>query len=349
MGGDTPDRQAAGGLQGLCRLLGLGALALGRHQEPRARGEVRGEALQLLGYHAPGLLGLGVGARRDVHQLQQGAAALHVFQEAVPQARALGSPLDQPRQVRQAQGAALPQVGDAEQGHEGCEGVVGHLRPGGGDRGEEGALAGVGQANQTHVSEQLEFQAQVPTLSRLARGRLARRLVDGVGEVHVAAPVGATAGHAEGHLGHGEVAQEVAPLSIVDEGADGHLEHEVLSAAAGALARSPAQAVARPVARTATDGEQGADALAGDEDHAPSVPTVSPVGAAARDVLLATEGDDPVATVPGDDLDRGFVAEHVSQAASGLAGSSYSALAGSTWTRRPLWKRTVPGVRAKSV
>ena len=51
------------------------------------------------------------------------------------------------------------------------EGVVGHLGPRARDGADEGALADVGEAEQAHVGEHLELEAELLLLARLARAR----------------------------------------------------------------------------------------------------------------------------------------------------------------------------------
>ena len=63
------------------------------------------------------------------------------------------------------------QADDAELGVQGGEGVVGDFRLGGGDDGQEGGFAGVGQADQTGVGDQFQAQPDPAFLARPALGR----------------------------------------------------------------------------------------------------------------------------------------------------------------------------------
>ncbi len=72
------------------------------------------------------------------------------------------------------------------------EGIVGDLRLGGGDRGEEGRLAGIGQADQPGIGDQLQPQPDPALLACLAGIGAARRAVGrglemGVAEAAIAA------------------------------------------------------------------------------------------------------------------------------------------------------------------
>ena len=79
----------------------------------------------------------------------------------------------------------------AELGLERRERVVGDLRPRARDRRQKGRLAGIRQADQAGVGQQLEPQPEPALLARLARRRLARRAVGRRLEVAVAEPAGA--------------------------------------------------------------------------------------------------------------------------------------------------------------
>ena len=90
-----------------------------------------------------------------VDEVQQRRAALDVAEEAVAEAGALVRPLDQPRNIGDDHVVAV-QDDDAELGAERGEGIVGDLRPCARNRGQEGRLAGVGQADQPDVGDQPE-------------------------------------------------------------------------------------------------------------------------------------------------------------------------------------------------
>ena len=119
-----------------------------------------------------------------VDQVEQQPRALDMAEEAVADARAFGRALDQPGNVGEHELAALV-ADDAELRAERRERIVADLGRGVGDRVEEGRLAGVGQADQADVGEQLQAQPHPHFLARhaglvLARGAVGRGLVAGV-------------------------------------------------------------------------------------------------------------------------------------------------------------------------
>ena len=78
-------------------------------------------------------------------------------EKAVAEPVALVRALDQARDVGEDEFASVDPH-HAEAGMERGEGIVGDLRLGGGDGGEEGRLAGIGQADQAGIGDQLEPQ-----------------------------------------------------------------------------------------------------------------------------------------------------------------------------------------------
>jgi phosphoglycerate dehydrogenase-like enzyme len=52
------------------------------------------------------------------------------------------------------------------------------------------------------------------------------------------------------------------------------------------------------------------DPFFGSDDHAPTIPAVTTIGATPRDILLAAEADAPVTTSSTPDINRHSVDEH---------------------------------------
>ena len=108
--------------------------------------------------------------------MQQHAAALGVAEEAVAEADAFMRAFDQAGQVGQHE-FALVDAHDAELRMQRGERIVGDLRLGRGDRREERGFAGIGQADQAGIGDQLQPQADGALFAGLAGIGVARRLV----------------------------------------------------------------------------------------------------------------------------------------------------------------------------
>src|SRR5205823_3334101 len=132
-----------------------------------------------------------------VEHIDQRLGALDVAQEPLPEAGALSRALDQARDVRQHDAAALD-VGHAKFRVESRERVIGDFGPSGGHRPKQRGLAGVRRSHQADVRDELEVERDLalvalePWLGEV--WRLAGRAL----EVDVAATSFAAAGDHRG-------------------------------------------------------------------------------------------------------------------------------------------------------
>ncbi len=126
--------------------------------------------------------------------MQQQARALQVPEKANTEADAVGGALDQPGNVGDDETAMRREAHDPEVRVQRRERVVGDLRPRRRDRANEGRLAGVRQAEQADVGDDLELEAELELLARRARRGFARRAVGRTLEARVADTVEAAAG-----------------------------------------------------------------------------------------------------------------------------------------------------------
>ena len=116
---------------------------------------------------------------------------------------------------------------DAELGMEGGEGIVADLGLGVGDGVEEGRLAGIGQADQAGIGDQLEAQPDPhllagPAGAVLARGAVGRGLVAGIAAAAVAALQ-----QDDALADLGEVGEDMLLVVGEDLGADRDLDDQV--------------------------------------------------------------------------------------------------------------------------
>ena len=169
-------------------VVGIQGVDLVEADELRLGGELRAIGLEL---GADGAVGLAQLLLRAVDQMDQHAAALDMAEEAVAEAGALMGALDQPGDVGQHE-FAIASAHDAELRGEGGEGIVGDLRLGPADGGQQGRFAGIGQADQPGIGDQLQPQPDPALLAGPAGAVLARRPVGrglemGIAEAAVAA------------------------------------------------------------------------------------------------------------------------------------------------------------------
>ena len=107
-------------------------------------------------------------------------------QEVVAQACALAGALDNAGDVGHNEADTLVHIYHAQIGIEGGEVIVGDLGMGLADHAQERGLAHVGEANQTHVGQELQLQKHVQTLAGQARLGEAGHLAGRGGEMLVA-------------------------------------------------------------------------------------------------------------------------------------------------------------------
>ncbi len=124
--------------------------------------------------------------------MDEQSRALDVGKELVAEPRTLAGTFDQAGDVREDQ-LTLLTLEHAQHRRERREGVVGDLRRSACEAREQRGLAGVGQADQTDVREQLQLQLQPPLLTRQAALGKARGLARGRCKALVALPTRAAA------------------------------------------------------------------------------------------------------------------------------------------------------------
>ena len=188
------------------------------------------------------------------------------------------------------------------------ERIVGHLRLRVRDPGEEGRLAGVRQADERRVGEQLQPQLDVVLLTRRTYLCEPRHLPGRRDEASVASPTLAALG--ENHAGAGvrEVGEEVAVHE--DLRPDGHAQLGVGAVRAVLPGSASVLAAPRLDAVPPLQHREVAERRVRNQDDIAAVAAVAAVGAAFRHVLLAAEAEPAVAALARLNVDRRAVAEH---------------------------------------
>ncbi len=235
--------------------------------------------------------------------MDQHAGALDVAEELVAQPDAAVGPLDEAGQVRQHEGALAADRHQAEIGVLGGEGIIGDLRLGVRQAAEQGGLAGIGQADQPRVGDDLQLQHNPALLAGGAGLHLARGAVGGAGESPVAPAAPAAAGDDDFLAGCRQVAEDIAAVAVVDEGARRDTDDQGTGAAAVAVVGAAAPAgFGNPVLAVDDLGEAVSAGHGADDDVA-AVAAVAAVGPATRHVLLAPEAAAAGAAVPSLDIE----------------------------------------------
>src|SRR5690606_26731206 len=189
----------------------------------------------------------------------------------------------------------------------GGERIVRDLRRRRRDRADEGALAGVREAQQADVGQQLQFELEQALLALLARRRLPRRAVGRALEVHVAQAALAAARDQQALAVAGEVADHLVGVDVDHHRAYRDGDDLVLAALAVHLAAHAVLAALGLELALVAEVDQGVEVLVGQQPDVAALAAVAAVRPAQRDELLAPEAHAAVAAVAGSDGDFSFV------------------------------------------
>ena len=209
--------------------------------------------------------------------------------------------LDEPGDVGHHEALLAAPADHAQVGHQRGERVVGDLGPGPRDAADEGRLAGVGEADDAHVGQELQLEHELPLLAGRAVLGVARRLVGGGGEVHVA----------RGRRGRPwpRRSRSPGPARSTSSSPVAVVVHHACPAGPAARGRRrprrscreppPFSPLAGPVLAHVPVVEQRGELRVDHQDDVAAVAAVAAGRTAARDELLAPPGDGAVAAVAG--------------------------------------------------
>src|SRR5690606_37485469 len=190
---------------------------------------------------------------------------------------------------------------------QGGEGIIGDLRLGGGDARQEGRLAGIGQADQPGIGDQLQAQPDGAFLSGLPRIGAPRCLVGRRLEMHVAETAIAAAGEAEPVADLLQVADQRLAVFLEDLGSGRYLEHDIGAARAGAVAAHAVHAGSGLEMLLVAIVDQRVESGHRLDPYVAAVATIAAVGSAEFDELLPPERDTAGAAVARTNVDLGRV------------------------------------------
>jgi len=108
--------------------------------------------------------------------VDQNPRSLDVTEKAQAESGSLMGALDEPRYIGNHKRPSLREAHHTQVRDEGGEWVVGDLGAGRGDLGYEGGFAGVGEADEAHLGEELQLEPDMPLFSCSSLLGKARRL-----------------------------------------------------------------------------------------------------------------------------------------------------------------------------
>src|SRR5262245_55563500 len=196
--------------------------------------------------------------------------------------------------------------------------MVGNLGRGAAHGPKQRGLARVGQADQSHIRQQLQLQLKRALLPCLSSARLHRRLVGGALEVLVAESARSAPGCDEPLAAVADVGDNLSAARVGNHRSQRDGNFQVRAIATMHRAAHAVAAVLGPIVRMMGQVQQRIDVRIADDDDIPALATIPAVGAAFGNVLLASQAHGAVATLAGTDEDRGAIEEeHAENRTSG--------------------------------
>lgn len=240
---------------------------------------------------------------------EQERVALNVAEESQTQSASLCRPLDDAGNVGHHKGTSVAIGHDAERGFEGGEGVVGNLGAGVGERADQRRLTGVGEADQTDIGEELQFQDHHHFLHGLAGLGVARCLVGGGAKLEVAQSAASAFEQHHDLSVFDDIAEIFTGFGIVGHGAGRYLDVAICAVATVAAAFAAVAAVAGKNVAVIAQVEQGpVVAIAAEVDISPAS-TIAAIGAAEGLVFGAMHVHRTAAALTGATVDFDVVYE----------------------------------------
>jgi len=219
-----------------------------------------------------------------------------MLKEAYTQAGAVGSALDQTRDISQDE---VPFVHGqyAEVGYFGREGIGGYFWPGVGEPIQEGGFPGVGETNETDIGQNLDFHLQPPDIARLSRQGPSGGLIGGRLEMDVPPSAVSALKVQESAFVPTEIPDKFSRIRILDDGSRGHGDHHILPMPPVALGTFSVTAVLGVEFLLVPKMRQGPQVSPDLEDGVPSPSAVAAGGASHGGELLPAEGNATVSAV----------------------------------------------------
>ena len=241
--------------------------------------------------------------------MQQQTGALQMAQEQMPQTGTFRGTFNQARHIGHHKALLWAHADNTQVGVQSGEGVIGDFGAGVGNSRNESGFARIGHAEQTHVSQHLQFELELFLFTEPARCFLAWGTVDGAFETHVAKATVTALGDHDGFARHQQFIQHFACFGIGDDGAHRHFQGDIVTGSTKHVRAHAVLATLGIMAARIAVIDQGVQVDVGKGKHMPATTTVATVGAAEFFVLFMAERDAAVPAVTCGDVNIGFVNE----------------------------------------
>ena len=197
----------------------------------------------------------------------------------------------------------------AQIGVQGRKGIVGYFGPGRRNCPDQGRLAGIGFAEQTNISQQLQFQPQGTLLSWRTGLGLSGRAVRRALVTCIADTVKTAARYQRSLSMNDQIVQQLIVIILIDQCADWHSYLNVIPFPASAVAAFAILATLRGKPALVAKIRQCIEAGICHQVYTAAIPTVTTVRPAHGNIFLPAETYTAITAVTGFDINRGFVNE----------------------------------------
>ena len=296
--------------QPLSHFFAAGQLCLGDGDDFRLFTQVPVMQFQLAADHPVIVQGIAAIGRQRLNQVDQHASPLDMPQEFVAQTNATMGAFDQARQIGQDKSPFPADQDQTEVRMLGRKWIVADFRLGAGKTAQQRRFAGIRQADQPGVGNDLQFQDDPAFLAKRAGLEFARGTVDGSGECLVASPASAAVSDVYFLIGFRQIAEDVPAVTVDDQGAGRHGDDDIAASFAVLFGPHAGTAILGAPVLAIDNVGQAIGAGHGADEDAAAVATVAAVRPAARYVLFAPEAQAAAAAVSTLDVQNHAIDEH---------------------------------------
>jgi hypothetical protein len=244
-----------------------------------------------------------------IDEVDQDPRSFHVPEKAQTESGSLMGALDETRYVGNHKRPSLREAHRAQVRDKGGEWVVGDLGAGGRDSGNEGGLAGVGEADEARLGEEFQLESDMPFLSWSSFLGKARSLSTRSGEVHVPLPAVSTTSQHIAIPVVGEITEDLAAIPVSHLGPYRDEEGQIRAAFSCLLLTAAMGTSGRSEVSLEVKIEEGLLGMCGLEDHITALAAVTAVGTAARHESFTSEAHAPITTISAPNVNIDLVDE----------------------------------------
>ncbi len=247
---------------------------------------------------------------RDIDEMEKDLGPFNVAQEAVTETRSGVGPLDQAGNIGHHEGLVFTEVDDTEVWFEGCERIVGNLWTRGGDARDEGRFAGIGQTDQPHIGNQLQFENEEAFLPGFPLFVAPRRTVGRSCKLRIASSTNPTGGDEQPLSWFDEISDHFTRLFVHDQRADRDEEGNVITVGAVPAAAFTVSPPPCLVFRVVAKVEKSIEPFRRFEVDRAATPAIPTRRASAWNKLLAAESGNSVSPISAANMDSCPVDKH---------------------------------------